>query len=425
MKISDLVVTANRNLFRNKLRTLLTVLAIFVGAFTLIITNAVGDSLKDYIEQQVKNFEGAQVLFVQKKVEAEDDGPKLGSAIEYKEEPPATEEIDPKTRYVTHSQIEKLSGEFPEVVSFTPNYPVASEYVTLDGQKKYVTFVNAMARGMTQKIATGSQISGDGQIILQHAVAKAMAEDMNSLIGKEVTLGYKAGNPRQMQTMNLKIVGIATKGLIEVPISGIDPATEKKIYEAQQKDSESYNKFRGFALELNTGDAEKIKEVKKTLGEKGFEALTYADQNKRIYDAIGIFQIGMNLFAFVSLLAASFGIINTLVIAVMERTKEIGLQKSLGMSRAKIFFLFTLESVFIGFWGAVLGIGAGVAVGTIASSLASQYFMESFEGYRFLLFTPVSIVWVTLLICGIAFVSGVLPAFRASRLNPIEALRYE
>ena|ERR1044072_7655318 len=109
----------------------------------------------------------------------------------------------------------------------------------------------------------------------------------------------------------------------------------------------------------------------------------------------------------------------------MERTKELGLQKSLGMSRGKIFLLFTLESVFIGFWGAVLDIGSAIVPGSVANVLVAQYFEISFEGYKFLLFSPLSIILVALLICMIAFLSGILPAFRASRLNPIEALRYE
>lgn len=424
MKLTDLIITANRNLFRNKLRTTLTVLAIFVGAFTLTITNAIGDSLSAYIEKQVKNYEGAKVLFVNKKEDLPDQNARNG-VIEYKEDAPATAEIVPGAKYVSFSQIENLVKEFPEVISFTPSYPVYSEYVTLDGEKKYLTMVNAMARGMTRKIEAGRQVDGDGQIILQYGIAKTMSDDLESLLGKEVTVGYKAGNPSQMQTVKLKVVGVSTKGLIESHFSTIDPATEKNMYEAQQKDSDDYNKFNSFSLQLNTGEPAKIEAVKKILSEKGFEAETYADQNRKIYDAIGIFQLGMNLFAFISLLAASFGIINTLVIAVMERTKEIGLQKSLGMSRGKIFFLFTLESVFIGFWGAVLGIGAAIVAGSIANSVAAAYFTVSFEGYSFLLFSPVSIILVALLICAIAFVSGVLPAFRASRLNPIEALRYE
>ena len=64
MKLWDLIKIANRNLFRAKLRTFLTVMAIFIGSFTLTLTNGLGGGLRDYINNQVKNIEGSNVLFV-------------------------------------------------------------------------------------------------------------------------------------------------------------------------------------------------------------------------------------------------------------------------------------------------------------------------------------------------------------------------
>lgn len=424
MNFKDLIITANRNLFRNKLRTLLTVLAIFVGALTLTLTNGLGDGLKDYIEMQVKNYESSSVLFIHKIPEAikavATDEPQ-----EYVEEGEESADFDPNTMVVTTEQVERLAKEFPEVQTVSPNYATRAEYITLDGAKKYSIAVNATAVGVTQKLEAGKQIDGDNQIILQHDIAKAFNQDFQNLIGKEATIGFKAGASGQMQTIKLTIVGVATKGFLASFFSSIDPKTEKQIYEAQRAGTPDYNKIITFSFQLNTTDAEKIESVKQRLAERGFEAETMADQSKRTYDAIGIFQIGMNLFAFIALLAASFGIINTLVIAVMERTKEIGLQKALGMGRGKVFFLFSLESILIGFWGAVLGIGTAIILGSIVNSYASKYFLESFEGYRLIAFKPSSLLLIVGIICLIAFIAGVLPAFRASRLNPIEALRYE
>lgn len=207
--------------------------------------------------------------------------------------------------------------------------------------------------------------------------------------------------------------------------SFVDAKTARKIYEEQQGQSENFNKFYNYTFLLDTNNAARISETKKKLDEKGFSAETFADREKRTYDALGILQIGLNLFAFIALLAASFGIINTLVIAVLERTKEVGLQKALGMGRGKIFMLFSLESVLIGFWGAVIGIITGIVVGSIANVVLARTYLESFEGYTLFVFTLPAIIFVLLLVCAIAFVAGVLPAFRASRLNPIEALRYE
>jgi putative ABC transport system permease protein len=176
---------------------------------------------------------------------------------------------------------------------------------------------------------------------------------------------------------------------------------------------------------MDSSDAAKIEAVKKSLAERGFAGDTIADNDKRTYDAIGIFKTAMNLFAMVALLAASFGIINTLVIAVMERTKEIGLQKALGMGRGKIFAIFSLESILIGFWGALLGAGIAIVAGLITNRVLLNIYGESFEGFSLFAFKPLSIAAIMFLVCGIAFVAGVMPAIRASRLNPIESLRYE
>lgn len=282
-----------------------------------------------------------------------------------------------------------------------------------------------LSQGIEQKVEAGKTIDGKDQIMLPLSLAKGLNENIEQLIGKTATIAYKVGQNGEIKKLSLKIVGVSTKGFMANHNSFVDTETAKKIYEDQNKDAENFNKFTGYTFQLNTTDEAKISEIKKNLEEKGLEAMTFTDIKKRTYDAIGILQIGLNLFAFIALLAASFGIINTLVIAVLERTKEVGLQKALGMSRGKVFLLFSFESILIGFWGAVLGIVSGILIGFIANAFLAKTYLSSFEGYSLFVFTPFAILFVTLLVCLIAFLAGVLPALRASRLNPIEALRYE
>lgn len=428
MKLFDLLKIANRNLLRSKLRTFLTVSAIFVGSLTLVMTNGLGDGLKDYVENQVKNIEGNNVISVRRKQpvrEGEKTNP--DEPTEYKEvsKDEAETTLDPNEMSVTPAQMENLAREFPEIKSITPFYNVDAEYITLDGAKKYKVELGMLSEGVTQKTEAGKTIDGEGQIMLPVSLARAFDENINHLIGKTATLAYKIGRDGQIKTLQLKIVGVSTKGMMANFNCFLDTKTTKKIYDEQSSQNPYYNKFYSYTFLLNTNDEAQIASVKNRLDEKGFEAMTFADLRKRTYDAIGILQIGLNLFAFIALLAASFGIINTLVIAVLERTKEIGLQKALGMGRAKVFALFTFESVLIGFWGAVAGIVAGFIIGKIANNVLARTYLESFEGYNLFVFTAPSIIFILLLVCGIAFLAGVLPAFRASRLNPIEALRYE
>lgn len=425
MKLWDLIRTANRNLFRNKLRTFLTVMAIFVGSFTLTMTNGLGDGMRSYVESQVKSIEGDRAILVRKKFDKPVGGPRAGAPEEYKESSDEDEknDFDPNSMLVTIPQMETAVRGLDGVAGFTPRYNVKGEYITLDGAKKYKLDLGVLSEGLVQKTEVGKTVNGSGQIVIPLGLARELDPVIANLVGKTATIGFRSADDT-IKTMPLEIVGVATKGFQTNYNSFVDVSTARSIHGFQRRESET-DKFFGFTVQMATNDASRIAAVKKQLEERGFEGDTIADVQKRTYDAIGILKIGMSLFAFIALLAASFGIINTLVIAVLERTKEIGLQKALGMGRGKIFAVFSLESVLIGFWGALLGTLGGIVVGLIANKVLITAYAESFEGFTLFVFTVPSIAIVMTLVCAIAFVAGVLPAIRASRLNPIESLRYE
>ncbi len=426
MKLWDLLKTANRNLFRNKLRTALTVAAIFIGSFTLTMTNGVGDGMRSYINAQVKNVESDTVLFVRRKRQDDDKPPSRDKPREYRDESTKAttpNQTNPNSRFVTLPQMEDAVNAIADVKSVTPQYQIDGEYITLDGEKKYDLGLEVISPGVTQKVEAGKTISKINQIVIPLSLARTLDPQIENLIGKMATIGYKAFD-HSMRTHPLEIVGVATKGFAPLSNAFVDSQTAS-IISADQSDPNLAGKFISFAIQLSSSDQAKIDSVKAKLADKGFTGESMADRQKRTDDAIGIFKIIMGLVAFIALLAASFGIINTLVIAVMERTKEIGLQKALGMDRLRIFAIFSLESVLIGFWGAAIGIVGAIFVGLIANQILSRAYAESFEGYSLFVFTIPSILIVMVLVCTISFVAGVLPAIRASRLNPIESLRYE
>lgn len=151
-----------------------------------------------------------------------------------------------------------------------------------------------------------------------------------------------------------------------------------------------------------------------------------------IEDQLGIVQsvitaiVGvLNAFAAIGLFAAGFGIINTLLMSVQERTREIGLMKALGVGRSHVFALFSTEAVFIGFLGSAIGSLIAILFGTLISKVLANGILSDLTGLRILSFDPISVALVILLIMALAFVAGTLPAARAARQNPIDALRFE
>ncbi|MDI1243579.1 MAG: ABC transporter permease, partial [bacterium] len=151
MKTWDLIKTANRNLFRNKLRTILTVLAIFVGSFTLTMTNGVGDGMRDYVESQIKNIDGDRVAMVSKKIERR-DGQSSGDAVEYKETEESDDiDIDPETVLLTQTQIESVVCDIPGIVGVTPRYNARGEHISVEGSKKYKLELGMLSDGLVAK----------------------------------------------------------------------------------------------------------------------------------------------------------------------------------------------------------------------------------------------------------------------------------
>ena len=170
---------------------------------------------------------------------------------------------------------------------------------------------------------------------------------------------------------------------------------------------------------------EQIDALKQRVDKAGYLAMTVQDQIGIVTQIIDTIQIALNIFGAIALLAASFGIVNTLLMAVNERTREIGLMKALGSSRRSIFDIFSLEAVSLGFWGALLGVLVSIGIGAIVNPIASDTFLKDFEGFNLLAFPLLPSLGIIGLIMLIAFIAGAMPSLKASRLNPIEALRYE
>jgi putative ABC transport system permease protein len=132
----------------------------------------------------------------------------------------------------------------------------------------------------------------------------------------------------------------------------------------------------------------------------------------------------LGAIAAVSLLVGSVGIANTMFTSVLEKTKEIGIMKSIGAKNSDIMMIFLLNSAIIGLIGGILGICLGSAISSLLPLLGMRL-MGVGGGGMTTVITPLLLMYAALLAIGIGVVSGLIPAYRASKLKPVDALRYE
>src|SRR5699024_7515724 len=166
-------------------------------------------------------------------------------------------------------------------------------------------------------------------------------------------------------------------------------------------------------------------QIKADLQEIDMVGQTVEDQMGFISGIIDAITWVFNGFALIALLAASFGIVNTLLISVQERTRQIGLYKALGMTSGRVFTLFSTEAIVIGLLGSIIGIGLGSVVGVVGNALLINGPLDSVPGLSLYAIEPMALLVIALVIIGIAFLAGTLPARRAATKDPIEALRYD
>ncbi|MFT4212939.1 MAG: FtsX-like permease family protein [Microbacterium sp.] len=432
MKTLDLVGTAIGSTFRSKTRTVLTILAIFIGAFTLTITNGLGTGINDYIDDTVATFGASDVLSVTKTAEtAATSGPQVY-------DPDSVSSTDSRltgasSTVITQDDLDTLAA-IDGVQKVEPVRSVSVDYIQFGSGTKYTISAGSLVAGQTVTLAAGA-VPDDASSELELALPNEYVEplgfaDADEAVGQTVTLAVSDATGAQ-HAVTATVTGVSEDTFsLGGSTSSMLPNTAltDAMYEITQTglQADQQNRYAQARVWFDPAatDAE-VSALQDRLTDAGFTSTTVAQQLGTFKTVIDGIVLVLNAFAIIALLAASFGIINTLYMSVQERTREIGLMKAMGMGSGRVFGLFSLEATFIGFLGSAIGVVIGMLAGTVISTVLSRTVLSDLSGLNLIAFDTTSIVSVILLVMVIAFLAGTLPALRAARKDPVEALRYE
>ncbi|UIN29553.1 ABC transporter permease [Microbacterium binotii] len=431
MRTTDLITSAISNTFRSKTRTVLTILAIFVGAFTLTVTSGLGTGINRYIDDTVASIGASDVMSVTK---SSTSGSGLSSGpTEYDPDAISASTAGPGATVtaLTDEDITVLRA-ITGVEDVSANKSIDAEYLQHAGGKKWVVSVGSLIPGQALQLAEGSvpdDAAADSQVTVPDSLVDALGfADAADAVGASVIVAV-ADSARTQYTVEATITGVTEETLVGTG-SSITPnaALSDELFTLQntgvpidQQDRYASASVR-FAANASS---EQIDDLKQALTDAGYTGTTVADQLGTFKTVIDAIVLVLNAFAVIALLAASFGIVNTLLMSVQERTREIGLMKAMGMGSGRVFTLFSIEAAFIGLLGSAIGAGIGMIAGTAISGALSRGLFADLAGLQLIAFDPLSIVTIIFVVMVIAFLAGTLPAARAARADPVTSLRYE
>ncbi|MET0979694.1 MAG: ABC transporter permease [Candidatus Saccharimonadales bacterium] len=427
MIIRDIVRRAGRSLRQAKARTLLTSLAIGVGAFTITLAFAAGEGGRQYASEIVSSNTNERELYVQMKP---DDNTDPSAPKEYSDSPTINYGGGFSMKLLDDKDIQKIES-LDSIVSVTPYYNVAAKYITAEGQKKYTSGIETFNAAVTLEYAAGN---GDGldenKVIIPDSVRQVLGfGSPSAAIGKTITIAVDKGqNPLTSEEVQREYVvaGVnKTSPLAVADGSGsvrIHKDAARELYQLINEGTTNRNSY--MAATVVASDDADVSVVKDAINSAGeYDAQTAEDAMSFLFQFINVLQAILLGFGGLAVLTSIFGIINTQYISVLERTQQIGLMKALGMRRRDVGRLFRYEAAWVGFLGGIIGAGSAVLAGVIGNPIISDTL--NLGDTHLLIFEPLAIASVVVGLMIVSVGAGVFPARKAAKLDPIEALRTE
>jgi putative ABC transport system permease protein len=471
MKLPDLTELALRNLRESFLRNSLTTIGISVGVASLVAMLSLGIGLQQMASRRLMK----SGLFDTVVVTSRRDLRNFGREEERNGPAPGESRIlDEATRV----EIEHL----PNVLEAYPDIRFITELRYDD--KPHLTMVAALPTSAKSNDAfesvQGQFFSSDTapEAILQKTFAEELlgrtpkpgvdetnvAEVAGPLIGKELTMRYAQREAAQSAavatTASAPAIGLRTDNLADAAYSVVSRELKLKIIGVADLDPESMRgptRARVFlplklaeslhvmqptdlreisraasdqpvysSVSVRVKDPGEVRKVEDAIKKMGFNTFSILDASRSIQQFFKVLYAFLGIFGSLALVVASIGIVNTLVMAILERRREIGIMKAIGASDGDVKKLFFAEAGAMGILGGVIGVALGWSIGQLINFGTNVYLKsQSFPPEHFWAVPWWLVAFAIFFSFGVSLISGLYPAARAARLDPVQALRYE
>jgi len=395
MRLNQILRIAINNIKSNKMRSLLTISGIAVGIATIVFLVSLGYGLQQLSVKKIASIAAINTLDVSP-----------GKT--------AVQKID-------NNLIASIKS-MPDVASVSSLLSLGLK-VDFEGKKTDAvgSFVNddyAKLEGL-DTVVGGFFSNSTTDIVVSTALLKALNIDPTGAVKKEfnttVIMVNSATKEKTEVAKKYFVIGVIQDDSVSfayVPQSSVaDKVSDATVYNS---------------VKVNISDQKQIQGVKDKITSMGFTVTSIADTISQVDQIFRVVQLVLALFGFIALMVASIGMFNTMTIALLERTRDIGIMKALGARDRDISKIFLFESSAISSMGGLFGVLLGYLTGKAINFGVNQLAISVGGDAQTLFVTPfllaVGIVVFSVLV---GVMTGFYPSRRASRLNPLDALRYE
>lgn len=398
---SDLLFLTFKGLRHRPIRSWLTVLGVVIGIMLVVLIMVLGNGVQNVIARMLQGF-GADLVVI---YPGEETNPFMSvmSGVKFDE-----------------SDIERLA----DVEGVATVAPVDQTILTgeFDGEQKSILVNAAPVRAMRDvfessqgfRVQEGRWIESDdaSEVVLGYLAYRSLFKSPVH-IGDEIIIKSK----------RFKVVGY----LAEIGSQSDDNQFYIPLPVYQQLTGIRGVMTAFVKVQPGANIDAVVQQLKFELGKqqtvKDFSVLTLDKAGRIVGNILGIVELALLAIALISLIVGAVGIMNTMYTSVLERTKQIGVMKAVGASGDAILTLFLMESGLIGIIGGILGVAAAIALAYLIGLAAAAAGYEGLFTFASIDILGISSVLIITFIVGI--LSGILPARRAARMEPAEALRYE
>lgn len=397
MRLSTLFSLSWRALTVNKLRSFLTTLGIIIGVFSIILLVSIGSGLQKYISDQIAGF-GSNLIFVIPGTVggARTPGGVVTNKLQFSDVTRlqqvlrARAQVAPAAQQSSSVQFGSSLTRATSILGTTANYPLTVQNASVESG---IFFTTSQER-------SSAKVAVIGQTLVKNLF------DGTDPIGARIEIGDVRYTVIGVLKLRGAIFGIDQDNVAIIPVGaarqqfGIQ--NPNAIYIAANS-----------ASDVSDIEAQAASVLKERLSQDDFTLQTSASSLSIVTNVTNALTLALGGISAVSLLVGGIGVANIMLVSVTERTREIGLRKALGAKRRDILTQFLLEAIILSVSGGVIGIILGLAV----SEVIARFFVSSVTYWSVFLAFGFSVA------VGVIF--GMAPAIKASRLNPIVALRYE